>query len=174
LSKFNIVEISECFRINKSGWNNYQIPITPPIFKSLSDFNSNGLSIATRTFPLFATSGYKGGDTILYSKYFPDKFLSGYKIFNPDTNNYSGFISLTNGIDAQQFESYAITPEQVWFPTTNDYMDRYGNYYLNVFSGLDTINWYQSIIAIYVHGIIDTNGRMMLPLSCNKISLDVG
>lgn len=153
--------------------------VVPPIFNHLSNFNSNGLSIAIRIIPFVSITPGKVDtvfwkkyypdkfikDTIYLNGYYPDKFLHGYKMWNPNWE----ITCFTNGKDTQYFEARWMYPEELMLPTSNDYMDSIGNYYLNIFHKLDQYGL-NNHTSIKLYGIIDTNGRIVQPLIYQSIS----
>lgn len=177
VERYSVEQTSGMYGIYKDG----KECVVPPIFNHLSTFNSNGLSLAMRRIP-FVSIGLGFWDTVFWKKYYPnkflkntiylneyypDKFLFGYKMGTPN-NAYTCF---TNGNDTQFFERKLITPEELMIPSSNDYMDSMGNYYLNIFPEMDPYG-YHNHYSIDLYGIIDTNGRIVQPLIYQNISFE--
>lgn len=122
----------------------------------------------TRAIPLISVS-YGNKDTLFWPPYYPDHFLSGYKILPADSQERT---ILTNTLDTFRFMyGYYNTIEAYIHYGGWDYIDSMGNYFIDKFPFQDTLINYTHLM-MERSGIFDMNGKLLQPLIFDRIPYD--
>jgi hypothetical protein len=161
------------------------IGITPPIYPRIENFNQFGMAVITRVAPLFSSWSYFDTikqifsfnfDSIYYwNTLYPDSILNNYRIVGCGLNKEAEFNFLICDKTNKPITSTLIfaSIEDLLTDKYNNYIDQWGNFYPNVFNVLTekVMNGSELIFFHEQHGIINENGKVVLPLIYDYVGL---